>query len=70
MRDIVDEVISAYGGVRGTQKRFMYSAPMAVYNWRSRGLPRHLIADIHLDTGIPIKRLQKGVKKPAAGEQG
>mgnify|MGYP006136974925 CR=1 FL=1 len=60
MKDIVDEVIAAYGGVRAVQDRFGYKEPMAVYNWRSRGLPKSLIAEIHVDTGIEIKRLQMG----------
>lgn len=58
MKEIVEEVIAAYGGVRAVQDRFGYSEPMAVYNWRSRGIPRSLIADIHIDTGIEIKKLQ------------
>tara|TARA_R110002110_G_scaffold415835_1_gene657192 strand:+ start:20862 stop:21071 length:210 start_codon:yes stop_codon:yes gene_type:complete len=58
MKDVVDEVIEAYGGIKAVQSRFGYSEPMAVYNWRSRGLPRYLLADIHLDTQIPIERLQ------------
>lgn len=68
MKDIVDEVISAYGGIKSVQTRFGYKEPMAVYNWRSRGLPRSLIAEIHVDTGIEIKRLQMGTlgQAPAA----
>lgn len=70
MKEIVEEVIAAYGGVAAVQKRFGYSEPMGVYNWRSRGLPRALVADIHLDTGIDIKRLREGVQtaseRPAA----
>ncbi len=63
MREIVDEVIDAYGGVDKVQKRFNYSEPMGVYNWRSRGLPKSLIAEIHIDTGIDIQRLQSGLSK-------
>jgi hypothetical protein len=62
MREIVEEVISAYGGVAKVQARFGYSERMAVYNWRSRGIPKSLIAEIHVDTRIPIKRLQLGLK--------
>lgn len=62
MKEIVEEVISAYGGVGATQSRFGYKEPMAVYNWRSRGLPKSLIAEIHLDTNIPLERLQQGVR--------
>lgn len=58
MTNIVEEVISAYGGVKAVQDRFGYSRPMAVYNWRARGIPKSLIADIHVDTGIEIKKLQ------------
>lgn len=61
MKEIVDRVIDAYGGVRKVQVRFGYAEPMAVYNWRSRGLPRYLLAEIHIDTQIPIAELQKGV---------
>ena len=61
MKEIVEEVIAAYGGIPGVQKRFGYKEPMAVYNWRSRGLPKSLIVEIHLDTKIDLERLQKGV---------
>jgi len=61
MNEIVEEVIGAYGGVSGAQKRFGYKHPMAVYNWRSRGIPRSLLADIHEDTKIDISRLRLGV---------
>ena len=63
-QDVIDRVIAAYGGVHATQVRFAYTQPMGVYNWRSRGIPRHLIADIHLDTGIDIAEL-----KTATGNQ-
>ena len=66
MNEIVEEIIAAYGGVRGVQLRFGYTQPMAVYNWRSRGVPKSLIADIHIDTGIPIPRLRLGLKGTAA----
>jgi hypothetical protein len=59
---VVDEVIEAYKGIPKVQERFGYTEPMGVYNWRSRGIPRALIADIHVDTGISIERLQAGVK--------
>ena len=61
---IIDQVIEACGGVEKTQKHFKYSNPTAIYNWRTRGLPRHLIADIYLKTGIPIKRLKRGIGPP------
>ncbi len=54
---IVEDVINAYGGVRGVQSRFGYKEPMAVYNWRSRGLPRSLVAEIYVDTGIDMSLL-------------
>lgn len=57
MNEIVDEIIDAYGGVSAVQSRFKYKHPMAVYNWRSRGVPQKLIADIHIDTKIPIDRI-------------
>lgn len=59
MSEIVEEVIARYGGVKAVQQRFGYKEPMAVYNWRARGIPKSLIADIHMDTGIDIKRLQQ-----------
>ena len=62
MKEVVNEVITAYGGVKQVQARFKYTEPMAVYNWRSRGIPKGLLAEIHLDTNIPIIRLQQGVK--------
>lgn len=55
--NIVEEVIHAYGGIKAVQQRFGYKDRMGVYCWRTRGIPRKLIADIHLDTGIDIKRL-------------
>lgn len=61
MKEVVEEVIKAYGGVTAVQSRFGYKSPMAVYNWRSRGLPRWLIAEIYVDTGIDIDRLREGV---------
>jgi hypothetical protein len=61
MNEIVEEVIAAYGGVSGVQERFGYKQPMAVYNWRARGIPRSLLADIHMDTGIDISRLRLGL---------
>lgn len=65
MNEVINEIISAYGGVAEVQKRFSYSEPMGVYNWRSRGVPKSLIAEIHVDTGIPISRLQQGLKTAA-----
>lgn len=65
MNEIIDEVISRYGGVKAVQKRFGYQQPMGVYNWRSRGIPRSLIAEISVDTGIAIPRLLSAVKAPA-----
>lgn len=61
MNEIVEQVIIAYGGISGVQRRFGYTSPMAVYNWRARGLPRSLLADIYIDTNIPIDRLRHGV---------
>jgi len=66
MNEIVEQVISAYGGVPGVQERFGYKHPMAVYNWRSRGIPKSLLADIHVDTGIEIERLKIGVYENSA----
>jgi hypothetical protein len=68
MKEVVEQVISAYGGVKAVQNRFGYKEPMAVYNWRFRGIPKTLLAEIHVDTGIEIQRLQQGteVKPPRA----
>ena len=62
MNDIIDQVIAAYGDVSKVQERFGYKEPMGVYNWRSRGIPRSLVADIHIDTNIPIKELQSACR--------
>lgn len=69
MKEIVEEVIAAYGGVPEVQARFGYSEPMAVYNWRSRGLPKSLLVEIHLDTKIELQRLQQGVVSAAKSEE-
>lgn len=63
MKEIVEEVIAAYNGVPGVQARFGYKYPMAVYNWRIRGIPKSLLADIHVDTGIEIERLKLGLSE-------
>ena len=60
---VIDEIIAAYRGIPNIQKRFNYSEPMAVYNWRSRGIPLRCIADIHIDTGISIERLKEATKQ-------
>lgn len=54
---IVEEVIDSYGGVEAVRVRFGYTSRMAVYNWRSRGLPKGKLIDIHRDTGIDLDRL-------------
>ena len=59
MKSIVEDVIAAYGGIQEVQKRFKYKERMCVYNWRQRGIPSSKIADIHIDTGIDIKKLRK-----------
>lgn len=66
MKDIIDEIIAAYGDVKAVQARFGYTQPMGVYNWRSRGVPRSLVAEISLDTGIDIARLLSAVKQKDA----
>lgn len=58
-KDIVEEVIDAYGGVSAVQDRMKYKDSMCVYNWRIRGLPKAKLADIHIHTGIAIDRLMK-----------
>lgn len=69
MNDVVEEVIAAYGGIGAVQARFKYKEPMAVYNWRSRGIPNRLIADIHVDTNISIQRLKEGSPDNAPSER-
>jgi len=66
MKNIVDKVIKAYGGVKEVQKRFGYSDPMGVYHWRTRGIPRAHIADIYMDTGIAIELLKATSEKETA----
>lgn len=56
--NIFEQVIEAYGSAKAVQKRFNLSAPMAVYNWRTRGIPADKLIDIHLDTGIPLEVLR------------
>lgn len=58
MKQTVEDVIAAYGGVSEVQKRFDYKRPMGVYAWRIRGLPKKFIADIFIDTEIPIEKLK------------
>ena len=65
-KSVVDEVIDAYGNVAAVQERFNYKKPMGVYNWRSRGIPKALIADIHIDTGISVERLKNSLPDIAA----
>lgn len=65
MQEIVNEVIASYGDIKAVQERFNYTSPEAVYNWRSRGIPKDKIADIHLDTGISIRRLQGEIQEAA-----
>ena len=62
MKNITEQIIDIYGGVKAVQARFNYTEPMAVYNWRSRGIPKSLIAEIHLDTGIPMQHLLLSTK--------
>jgi hypothetical protein len=66
MNEIIEEVIKAYGDVKAVQQRFSYSEPMGVYNWRKRGIPRSLVAEIYVDTDIPINRLMKATRIPKA----
>jgi hypothetical protein len=63
---LVNEVIKQYGGVKAVQVRFKYTAPMGVYNWRMRGIPKSLVAEIHMDTGIALGRLLQGAKPRVA----
>ena len=68
MREVIEEVIKAYGGISSVQKRFGYTEPMGVYNWRFRGIPKSLVAEIHVDTGIDIQRINLGVGLVTAPE--
>lgn len=61
--DIVDQVIDAYEGIPNVMNRFNYKHSMGVYIWKRRGIPKSLLADIHIDTGIPLKTLQKANPK-------
>ena len=58
---LINTVIDSYGGILEVQKRFGYKSSMAVYQWRRQGIPKKYIADIHIDTGISIRRLKKCV---------
>lgn len=61
--DVVEEVIQAYGGVKGVQDRFGYDSPMSVYVWRTRGVPKTHMLDIHLEKGIDPERLRESAKR-------
>ena len=52
MENTINDIIDSYGSVKAVQMRFNYSKPMGVYNWRRRGIPKLLVAEIHVDTGI------------------
>lgn len=60
---IFEEIVKSYGDVKTVQARFGYTSPMAVYNWRSRGIPKDKLIDIHHDTGIDLKKLNAGNSK-------
>lgn len=66
--DVINRVIAAYGGVKGAQKRFKYTSPVAVNNWKTRGLPGRLLVDIHLDTDIPLRKLKAATGAPPAAK--
>ena len=66
MKKLIDEIITAYGDVKAVQQRFGYSEPMGVYNWRFRGIPKKLIAEIHIDTGIELERLLEGANNQSS----
>ena len=58
--DLIQKIIDAYGGVKSVQDQFEYSSPMAIYQWRCRGIPSKAVVPIHLKTGIPLDELQAG----------
>lgn len=60
-KDVVAKVIKAYGGVKEAQAKLNYDTTMTVYNWRQKGIPISKVPAIHLQTGIPVKELVKGV---------
>lgn len=68
-KQVVDNVIEAYGGIAAIKTRFGYKSDMAVYQWRWRGLPRSLLLDIHVDTGIDLHRLREGATQPDASKK-
>lgn len=55
---VIDQVIRAYGGRKALAKAFGCTNA-AITNWKRRGIPKHAIPKIHLDTGIPLKKLDK-----------
>lgn len=61
--ELFDEILQSYGGIQQMQDRFGLKSPQAVYNWRYRGIPKGKLIDIHLDTSIPLSRLNSGQKK-------
>ena len=66
MKKLVNEIITAYGDVKAVQQRFGYKQPMGVYNWGFRGIPKKLIAEIHIDTGIELERLLEGANNQSS----
>lgn len=60
---IFEEIVKSYGNVKSIQARFGYTSPMAVYNWRTRGIPKDKLIDIHNDTGIDLQKLNTGELK-------
>ena len=61
---IVERVIKSYNGIKPIQERFGFTAGAAISNWKTRGLPEACVAQIHIDTNIPVRTLMLAVKNP------
>lgn len=66
MKDVVDEVIKAYGGIEMVMTAHNYKDPQGVYNWRYRGIPISKLQKINQDTGIPFDTLLAARETTAA----
>lgn len=60
MEKLYREIMKKYGNPVEAAKALGYKDAATVRMWRIRGIPKSRIAEIHLDTGIPLKRLLAG----------
>lgn len=63
-KTLFETIVYEYGSVPKVQKAMGYKSRMAVYQWKTRGIPPSKILQIHKDTGIDIRVLLEGAEKP------